>query len=289
MATAAVLPPQSAFQSADFNARTKFVSDTLTGSSVEKTNLDDEDISSIPPIMSRLPRDPSSNDEDLDQELDYIVSETQGDNPRPVLYTISHLPNIDPASIAVWRTLHNLRPLTTDYAGDFGNDSPQTPNGCPFSRTARRNSRKSVDLTVCPFSKSSTATRTSLDLIRSVFNWTELSMPADVEATFYGVIFRSKRRAGSDTIDLYQADKLSHEEAVTSGGLLMYWYGIPDSRTGNNLATCIWTSREHAKVASRLPTHKMAAKLAQDAYQSFELSRYAVVKRKGETGVHIQP
>jgi len=69
----------------------------------------------------------------------------------------------------------------------------------------------------------------------------------------------------------------------------MYWYGVPDSVTGANLATCIWTSQEHAKSASALPLHRQAVRHAVDAYESFDLSRYAVVKREGEDGLGIEP
>lgn len=39
----------------------------------------------------------------------------------------------------------------------------------------------------------------------------------------YIVAFRSVRRKGADTALLYQADREAHEEAVTAGGLLLYW------------------------------------------------------------------
>jgi len=69
----------------------------------------------------------------------------------------------------------------------------------------------------------------------------------------------------------------------------MYWYGVPDSVTGANLATCIWTTQEHARMASKLPLHREAVRHAADAYESFDLSRYAVVKRVGKEGVRIEP
>lgn len=68
----------------------------------------------------------------------------------------------------------------------------------------------------------------------------------------------------------------------------MYWYGIPDPATGNNLASCIWTDREAARRASRLPFHREAAEHAKWAYREFELSRYAVVKKKGESKVRVE-
>jgi hypothetical protein len=54
---------------------------------------------------------------------------------------------------------------------------------------------------------------------------------------FYVVEFRSKLGEGIDVDRLFQLDKMSHQEATRSGGLLKYWYGVPDSER-RNLATC---------------------------------------------------
>ncbi|THH04389.1 hypothetical protein EW146_g10192, partial [Bondarzewia mesenterica] len=78
------------------------------------------------------------------------------------------------------------------------------------------------------------------------FNWDDLELPEDEEREWYCVAFRSIRKQGSEAGPLYEADKLAHEEAIRNGGLIMYWYGIPDPETGLNLATCIWQSRAHA-------------------------------------------
>jgi hypothetical protein len=55
--------------------------------------------------------------------------------------------------------------------------------------------------------------------------------------SFYVVEFRSKLKENIDNDRLYLLDKQSHMEATASGGLLKYWYGIPDSDR-YNLATC---------------------------------------------------
>lgn len=88
---------------------------------------------------------------------------------------------------------------------------------------------------------------------------------------------------------LYRMDRLAHEEAVASGGLLMYWYGTPDERDGENLATCVWTSREAAVRAARLPLHGKAARLAAASYEYFVLERYRLVKRAGQAELEILP
>jgi len=74
------------------------------------------------------------------------------------------------------------------------------------------------------------------------FNWSEITLPEEVEREWYCVVFRSKRNKESSSLSLYQADREAHEEAVKNGGLVMYWYGVPDETTGSNLATCIWQS-----------------------------------------------
>lgn len=254
-----------------FEPPTRYIDDTA----VRLPAIDE--FEAIRPIMSRLP--PAADEEDtahLISDEEYVTISQRNSLPGTlpnsdlkVLYTASRLPSVSSADEAIWQALHHLRPLTANYAGDFGSSPPSIPSGCPFSRSSSRS-------------------RTALDLVRSTFNWSSLRLPRDISGTFYGVVFRSKRRDGSASKPLYAADKLSHEEAVRSGGLLMYWYGVPDPHSGANLATCIWASREDASRASRLPLHKEAARLAGEVYQSFELSRYAVVKREGEERLRLE-
>lgn len=82
------------------------------------------------------------------------------------------------------------------------------------------------------------------------------------------------------------ADKIAHEEAVASGGLLAYIYGRPDAVTGANIATCVWSSRADARRASGLEEHRRAVGLASGTYDWFELGRYAVVWEG--TGVRVE-
>ncbi|KAG1890209.1 hypothetical protein F4604DRAFT_1914763 [Suillus subluteus] len=73
---------------------------------------------------------------------------------------------------------------------------------------------------------------------------------------------------GSDVdTTLYDADKLAHKKAVLNGGLIMYWYGVPNPKTGMNLATCIWQSRKHAVAANSRPHHIRAMMLAAASYE----------------------
>ncbi|THH27843.1 hypothetical protein EUX98_g6335 [Antrodiella citrinella] len=113
------------------------------------------------------------------------------------------------------------------------------------------------------------------------FNWSELHLPEDSEREWYCVVFRSK--------PLYEADRKAHEEAVQNGGLILYWYGIPHPKTGLNLATCIWQSRQHAIAANSRPHHVRAMRLAAASYERYELNRYRLSKVKGETTLRITP
>ncbi|KAI0374190.1 hypothetical protein BV20DRAFT_607218 [Pilatotrama ljubarskyi] len=121
------------------------------------------------------------------------------------------------------------------------------------------------------------------------FNWNELELPLDEEREWYCVVFRSKRREGSDGGPLYEADKKAHEEAVQNGGLILYWYGTPHPETGLNLATCIWQSRNHAAAANSRPHHIRAMRLAAASYERYELERHRLRKVKGETHLRVEP
>ncbi|KAK7057200.1 hypothetical protein R3P38DRAFT_3168709 [Favolaschia claudopus] len=140
------------------------------------------------------------------------------------------------------------------------------------------------------------------------FNWDELVLPEHEDREWYCVVFRSKRKPGSDAGPLYDADRLAHEEAVHNGGvriscefapirvrqnnkitqLLLYWYGIPNQATGMNLATCIWQSRKHAIAANSRPHHIQAMRLAAASYEVYDLERHVLRKAAGSTGVTIE-
>lgn len=55
---------------------------------------------------------------------------------------------------------------------------------------------------------------------------------------FYVVSFRSRLSPDADPDKLFQLDAFSHQEAMASGGLLRYWYGVKD-QDRRNLATCM--------------------------------------------------
>jgi len=126
-------------------------------------------------------------------------------------------------------------------------------------------------------------------LYAEAFNWDELELPEDDEHDWYCVAFRSLRKADSESGALYEADRAAHEEAVQNGGLLMYWYGLPDPETGLNLATCVWQSRAHAVAANSRPKHIRAMRLAASSYHSYELERWTLRKTAGSRHLEVLP
>ncbi|KAJ5096471.1 hypothetical protein NUU61_005827 [Penicillium alfredii] len=102
-----------------------------------------------------------------------------------------------------------------------------------------------------------------LDLVRTLAHaeghaWTAQS--------FYVVVFRSKLQEDADPDRLYALDAHSHQEATASGGLLKYWFGTKDENH-QNLATCLWRSREDARLGGRGPWHAQARAAAQELYK----------------------
>lgn len=56
-----------------------------------------------------------------------------------------------------------------------------------------------------------------------------------------------------------------------------------------NLATCIWESRQHAKLANSQPYHLAAVRLTARSYEYYTLERYTLRKIKGEREVRVEP
>jgi hypothetical protein len=255
------------------------------------------------PIMSRLPlrageEDVIAAEPSRAGNLDYLVAgqdKVGGVHPEEgvastpdLQYTRARLPELDEDSFQLWKSLHSLRSLSDDYAEGYGDQKAKKGRE---TRAAPHPVSEDMDEGQCPAfaENTSTSSKEALALLQRLFNWDDLpSLPEDVEYTWYGVAFRSKRRVGSESMNFYEDDRRSHEEAVNSGGLLMYWYGSPSEKTGHNLATCIWTSRADALKASSLPLHARAAVHSRKAYESFELSRYAIRKVQGETKLRLE-
>lgn len=93
----------------------------------------------LPPLLSSLP-----------ERLELPPPMPSDTSP---LVTETRLPDIDPASLSLHKTLHHFRPIVSDYAAT------------PYAEA---------------------------------FNWSTLRLPKDEEREWYCVVFRSKRKAGSD-------------------------------------------------------------------------------------------
>ena len=234
------------------------------------------------PILARLPPGTVQQDDDDDYDNDYEEEEGRAASldymhRQGVMYTRSRLPFLDAASVDLWKALHHFRPLTADYASGYLAAHP--PHPLPASCTS--------SFASCPAFTSATAR--GLAQLRASFNWSTLPpLPLSTSRVWYGVLFLSVRKPGSESVSFYEADRLAHEEATRSGGLIMYWYGSPNPSTGANLATCIWTSRTAAIEASKLPLHKKAAQYAAPSYERYDLVRYKVVKLPRETKLRIE-
>ena len=89
------------------------------------------------------------------------------------------------------------------------------------------------DYATCPYTEAfnwSVITDNLRSLARKArYSWTDQH--------FYIVVFRSQITPTTNRVHLSELDRASHVEAMKSGGLLKYWFGLPDEQ-GRNLATC---------------------------------------------------
>lgn len=118
------------------------------------------------------------------------------------------------------------------------------------------------------------------------FNWNEVfdlvKSFAKVEGhrwtgqSFYVVAFRSILLPGVDNDHLHALDAYSHQEAVASGGLLKYWFGTKNEKR-QNLATCIWRSREDARLGGRGPWHAKARAAARELYENITFTTMKLI------------
>lgn len=220
------------------------------------------------PILSRLPA--KGNDEFevdievdidiVDDNLEYLFASSgvegihsDSELSKSVLYTHSRLPSIDRASFHLWQSLHSFQCISTKYKQGF------------------------------PCSGS------SLSLIKKSFNWNQLShLPLQDEHTWFAVAIQSKRKRDCGSLGLFEVNRLYHEEAIRSGGLLMFWLGQLDPITGLNFTTFIWQSYQDAIKAAKLPFHAKADSFAKKAYQTVQITRYSIKKLKGESRIRLE-
>jgi hypothetical protein len=118
--------------------------------------------------------------------------------------------------------------------------------------------------------------------IQEGFDWQ--SCLADVKFDrLYLVVFRSVRRPTADLALLREHDDRAYAAAVAAGGLLRYFKGSANKRR-ECLSFCLWESREHARRAYGGPSHRAAARITAETYESYTLERYDLMKVGGTKG-----
>ncbi|KAE9966689.1 hypothetical protein EG328_008764 [Venturia inaequalis] len=108
------------------------------------------------------------------------------------------------------------------------------------------------------------------------------------EQKFYTVIFRSKLNRDINVERLGDLDQHSHREATESGGLLKYWFGKASQVGRENLATCIWRSREDAIRGGGGPWHAQAMRAKLEMYERIGFKRYFLVVGDGALDVRME-
>jgi hypothetical protein len=93
----------------------------------------------------------------------------------------------------------------------------------------------------------------------------------------YLVVFRSVRRATADLKLLKEQDDRAYEAALEAGGLLRYFKGEMNERR-ECLSFCLWERREQAVLAAGGASHRTAAQLTAQMYESYVLERYDLAK-----------
>ncbi|KAJ1942228.1 hypothetical protein GGF37_003204 [Kickxella alabastrina] len=185
---------------------------------------------------------------------------------------------------------------------------------CPFQHHASKPGKKILKYSP---TKEDERIRQSLKLLKTVrddfrtadyaqsFNWSEISQEynrlqnshahlpsrdSSEKLSWYAVVFRSRRRADCNNVDLFMADKNAYEEAyqMTNGSLLVYWYTDLDA-DNNCLATCVWSSRDIARSVNSLPAHKEAASLAAGSYVHYHIDRYRIQWRTEDKSFDLTP
>ena len=109
------------------------------------------------------------------------------------------------------------------------------------------------------------------------FNWSSCLDEACFDR-LYVVVFRSVRRASADVDLLQEHDNRAYAEAEGAGGLLFYFKGLVNERR-ECLSFCLWESREQARRAAGATSHREAAAITAEMYESYTIERYDLIKQ----------
>jgi hypothetical protein len=93
----------------------------------------------------------------------------------------------------------------------------------------------------------------------------------------YLVVFRSVRRPDANLKLLKEHDDRAYEAALEAGGLLRYFKGEMNERR-ECLSFCLWESREQAVAAAGGASHRKAANVSAEMYESYDLERYELTQ-----------
>jgi hypothetical protein len=112
--------------------------------------------------------------------------------------------------------------------------------------------------------------------IQDGFNWSS-SLAGCHFDLLYLVVFRSVRRPTADLDLLREHDDRAYAEALDSGGLLRYFKGQANEHR-ECLSFCLWEAREQAVRAAGATSHRSAADISVQMYESYVLDRYWLKK-----------
>ena len=113
--------------------------------------------------------------------------------------------------------------------------------------------------------------------IEEGFNWSSCLDEACFDR-LYVVVFRSVRRASANPDLLREHDDRAYAEAEGAGGLLFYFKGLVNERR-ECLSFCLWESREQARRAAGATSHREAAAITAEMYESYTIERYDLIKQ----------
>jgi hypothetical protein len=120
------------------------------------------------------------------------------------------------------------------------------------------------------------------------FNWADCAARV-AEGEWYLVVFRSVRREAIDDLTLEMHDYGAYIEAQRRAvGLVFYFRGTPNEQR-DCLSFCIWSSRQEAARAAKLPLHQVAMTMVDEKYEWYSLERYVLRKVRGRDGIEVEP
>lgn len=169
--------------------------------------------STLLPIMSRLPPDFISTSQlaleeelisNLENSTDYLSLPTS-----KVPFTRSHLPHLDETSLALWKVLHDFRAIREDYSSGYlesrSEKGKKSKSSSSLQSLAPHPISADSSLDQCPAftSNKSLKAASAVNKIKESFNWNDLLLDEELEGKWYGVAFRSARKVGSESLNLY--------------------------------------------------------------------------------------